>query len=59
MSTDINEFYLFHGTRLETAELICKDGFDERVGSLNSLYEVGSYFTINSCKSHQYSSAKV
>ena len=60
MSTDINEFYLFHGTTgLETAELICKDGFDERMGSLNSLYGAGSYFAINSCKSHQYSSAKV
>jgi hypothetical protein len=58
MSTDINEFYVFHGTSLETAELIRKGGVDQRMGSLNSLYGAGSYFAINSCKSHQYSSAK-
>jgi hypothetical protein len=30
---EINEFYLFHGTSLKTVEIICKDGFDERMGS--------------------------
>ena len=58
MSADINEFYLFHGTSSEMAEVICKHGFDERVASLNGLYGAGSYFAMNSCKSHQYSSAK-
>jgi hypothetical protein len=38
------------------AEVICKDGFDERVAALGGLYGAGSYFAINSCKSHQYSS---
>ncbi len=56
MSADINEFYLFHGTSPKMAEVICKDGFDERVAALNGLYGAGSYFAINSCKSHQYSS---
>jgi serine/threonine protein kinase len=56
MSTDINEFYLFHGTSLGMAEVICKHGFDERVAALSGLYGAGSYFAINSCKSHQYSS---
>ena len=58
MSADINEFYLFHGTSSEMAEVICKHCFDERVASLNGLYVAGSYFAMNSCKSHQYSSAK-
>jgi serine/threonine protein kinase len=56
MSEDINEFYLFHGTSPEMAEVICKHGFDERVAALSGLYGAGSYFAINSCKSHQYSS---
>jgi hypothetical protein len=58
MSTDINEFYLFHGTSSKSAHFICEHGFDERVADLNGLYGAGSYFAINSCKSHQYSSAK-
>jgi hypothetical protein len=56
MSTDINEFYLFHGTSSKNAHFICEHGFDERVADLNGLYGAGNYFAINSCKSHQYSS---
>jgi hypothetical protein len=56
MSTDINEFYLFHGTSSKSAHFICEHGFDERVAALSGLYGAGSYFAINSCKSHQYSS---
>jgi serine/threonine protein kinase/ubiquitin len=56
MSTVINEFYLFHGTDLKSAQIICEHGFDERVAKLKGLYGAGSYFAINSCKSHQYSS---
>jgi hypothetical protein len=55
MSLDINEFYLFHGTSSKSAHIICKHGFDEHVADLNGLYGAGSYFAINSCKSHQYS----
>jgi hypothetical protein len=55
MSTDINEFYLFHGTSSKRAQIICEHGFDERMAELNGLYGAGSYFAINSCKSHQYS----
>jgi len=55
MSTDINEFYLFHGTSSKSAHFICEHGFDERVADLNGLYGAGSYFAINACKSHQYS----
>ena len=58
MSADINEFYLFHGTSLKKAMLICKNGFDPAAADSYCLYGAGSYFAINSCKSHQYSSAK-
>jgi hypothetical protein len=33
LSTDINEFYLFHGTSSKTARFICEHGFDERVAN--------------------------
>jgi hypothetical protein len=56
MSAVINEFYLFHGTSSTRARYICQHGFDERVAALSGLYGAGSYFAINSCKSHQYSS---
>jgi hypothetical protein len=55
LSTDNNEFYLFHGTGSRSAQIICEHGFDERVANLNGYYGAGSYFAINSCKSHQYS----
>jgi serine/threonine protein kinase len=55
LSSDMNEFYLFHGTSSKSARFICEHGFDERVADLNGLYGAGSYFAINSCKSHQYS----
>jgi hypothetical protein len=31
LSTDNNEFYLFHGTGSRSAQIICEHGFDERV----------------------------
>jgi len=55
LGTDINEFYLFHRTSSKSARFICEHGFDERVAALNDLYGAGSYFAVNSCKSHQYS----
>jgi hypothetical protein len=58
MSADVNEFYLFHGTSLDMAKVICEHGFDERMANLTGLYGAGSYFAINACKSHQYSAAK-
>ena len=57
MSTDIIEFYLFHGTSSKSARIICEHGFDERVANLSGLYGAGSYFAINACKSWQYSNS--
>ena len=58
MNADINEFYLFHGTSPEMAMVICNNGFNPAASSDHCLYGIGSYFAINSCKSHQYSSRK-
>jgi hypothetical protein len=55
LSTNVNEFYLFHGTSSTSAQIICAHGFDESVANLTGLYGAGSYFASNSCKSHQYS----
>ncbi len=41
MSADINEFYLFHGTSLKKAMLICKNGFDPAAATSYCLYGVG------------------
>jgi len=59
MCAAINEFYLFHGTSPEMAEVICEFGFDTRVADLSCLYGAGTYFAINSCKSHQYCNARL
>ena len=58
MSTNINEFYMFHGTTLKKEMSICQNGFNPTVAARKCLYGKGSYFAINSCKSHQYSSQK-
>ena len=55
LSADVNELLLFHGTSEATAMTIASHGFDERVAHLGGLYGAGSYFSDNSCKSHQYS----
>ena len=51
---DVNEFWLWHGTTPETARILAKDGFDERVAETSGLYGAGSYFADASSKSHQY-----
>lgn len=51
----LNEFWLWHGTNPQTADILAKDGFDERVANMNGLYGAGSYFADASSKSHQYS----
>lgn len=54
IEADANELFLFHGTAPDTARVIAKNGFDERVGALTGLYGGGCYFAENSCKSNQY-----
>ena len=49
-----NEFWLWHGTKPPTADILATSGFDERVASLGGLYGAGSYFADALCKSNQY-----
>mmetsp|Transcript_82430 Transcript_82430/g.229709 ORF Transcript_82430/g.229709 Transcript_82430/m.229709 type:complete len:486 (+) Transcript_82430:663-2120(+) len=49
----VNEKFLFHGTTTENAEMIARQGFDERVAG-KGLYGSGIYFAHEACKSSQY-----
>lgn len=49
-----NEKYLWHGTSYNSIKIIIKDGFDERVCSLNGMFGAGIYFAEDSSKSDQY-----
>ena len=54
IDSEINEFWLWHGTAPDTAGILATSGFDERVCSLDGLYGAGSYFADAACKSNQY-----
>ena len=55
----VNEKRLFHGTRPDSVEAICKENFDCRLsGSVNgAIYGRGSYFAVNASLSHHYARA--
>lgn len=55
----VNEKRLFHGTRPDSVEAICKENFDCRLsGSVNgAFYGRGSYFAVNASLSHHYTQA--
>ena len=55
IDSTLNEFWLFHGTKPESAEVLATAGFDARVASLKGLFGAGSYFADTACKSMQYS----
>jgi hypothetical protein len=46
LDSDVNELYLFHGTKPEYIKLIKSQGFDERVCQLDGLFGAGIYFGI-------------
>lgn len=54
IDTHLNEFWLWHGTSEQVAEILAESGFDERVANMAGLYGAGSYFADAMCKSHQY-----
>jgi hypothetical protein len=56
LDATINEFWLWHGTTHETAGILARTGFDERMANLGGLYGAGSYFADAMCKSNQYAS---
>lgn len=51
---DLNEMFGWHGTSKDVASIICEQGMDERVGSLNGLFGSGCYFAENLEKSLGY-----
>ncbi len=55
---DTNEFWLWHGTKPETWEVLARHGFDQRVAEDGGLYGAGSYFADASSKSHQYAAVR-
>jgi hypothetical protein len=56
MSVDANagEMFLWHGTKPEVADLIARDGFEERLAAPRCLFGAGNYFAECSSKSDQY-----
>ena len=58
--SDPEERQLFHGTKSETANAICQQGFDWRVcGKHGTKYGKGSYFASKANYSHRYTSSQV
>jgi len=51
---ELNEVFLFHGTKVDVVPVIINQGFEERVASLNGLFGAGCYFAENSSKSDEY-----
>ena len=52
---DPEERQLFHGTKADTVEAICQQGFDWRVcGKHGTVYGKGSYFACKASYSHGY-----
>ena len=49
----LNEAHLFHGTKKSIADIICKQGMDERV-TRSGRHGAGLYFAENASKSDQY-----
>eukprot|EP00906_Rhabdomonas_costata_P012053 RCo017192 len=58
LNRDLNEVYLFHGSNPDTATIIARNGFDERVANLGGLFGAGIYFAQEGCKSAQYCRSK-
>uniref|UniRef100_A0A0B7BGU3 Poly [ADP-ribose] polymerase n=2 Tax=Arion vulgaris TaxID=1028688 RepID=A0A0B7BGU3_9EUPU len=56
LSTDINEFYLFHGTDTENALILAAQGY--RVGDPKAMYGRGIYFAERFTKADQYADNK-
>ena len=56
LSAGMSEFWLWHGTKPDIADILVTSGFDERVGgeSNGGLYGKGCYFADAACKANQY-----
>ena len=50
LNSNLNECFLYHGTKREIADIIVAHGFDERLAQLKGLYGAGNYFAENASK---------
>jgi hypothetical protein len=50
----VNEHYLFHGTRGDHVTAIARDGLDSRLSSVGAQHGPGLYFAESSTKADQY-----
>eukprot|EP00039_Didymoeca_costata_P007564 m.101228 g.101228 ORF g.101228 m.101228 type:complete len:1595 (+) comp13736_c2_seq2:1510-6294(+) len=57
LESQLNEVYLFHGTKPDVAAVIVETGFEEKVASLSGMYGAGIYFADQANKSDQYTTA--
>ena len=52
---NIDEIYLYHGTKDSTVDHICVQNFDWRLNGVNgTVYGQGSYFSKSAAYSHNY-----
>merc|ERR1719195_2102446 len=56
VDTDLNEWYLWHGTSIQGAEAICKIDFKQRLAgsATGTLYGKGTYFAESITKADEY-----
>jgi len=52
--SEINECYLFHGTKSDFIDAIENKGFDFRLSGDNAMFGKGVYFAESSTKADQY-----
>ena len=51
---EINEYYLFHGTKSDKIDKIGQQGIDSRVCAENAMFGRGAYFAESPTKADQY-----
>ena len=51
---EINEHYVFHGTKQDRISIICEKGLDSRVGNVSAMFGPGIYAAESSTKADQY-----
>ena len=54
LHSEINEWFLFHGTKADTVKTICNTGLDARLGSQNAMFGRGIYGAEMASKADQY-----
>ncbi|XP_067663064.1 uncharacterized protein [Haliotis asinina] len=58
MYSEVNEYYFFHGTKMDRLQAILTSGLDSRVGNTNAMFGSGVYGAESSTKADQYTDDK-